>query len=163
VIGGAWFGLIVAGTMKLRVKQLRELERIIHYLEGEIRYKHAVLYEACINSSYKCGQPFDKWLYELGISLKEQQKDERFDKLWAGSLDELLDATYLKNSDLEELYNLGQTLGYLDIKAQEHGLALEKENMHIKIKGLSEELTNKMKISVIMGILGAIFIVILLL
>ena len=56
--GGILLGIWIAMSMKKRVDELKQIERIINYLEGEIRYKNSLLGEACIAASLRCGQPF---------------------------------------------------------------------------------------------------------
>lgn len=156
-------GIKIALMMKKRVDQLREVERIVNYIEGEIRYKHSILKEACINASLKCGQPFSDWLNNLGDRLELSDSGEGFAEIWFDSLNILYEKSLLSKRDINEIKSLGQTLGYLDIRSQEMGLKLEKENIHEQLVKSDRELTNRMKISVILGTLGGIFIVIMLL
>lgn len=156
-------GVGIAVMMKRRFEQLKEVERIINYIEGEIRYKHSILKEACINASEKCRQPFCDWLSNLGDRLEISDKGESFADIWSESLAMLYDSSLLNRKDINEINSLGQTLGYLDIRSQEMGLKLEKENIHNRLVQLDRELMNRMKISVILGTLGGIFIVIMLL
>ena len=156
-------GIMLAHAMRKRVEQLRELERVINYLEGEIRYRHSILSEACLNASEKCGQPFNTWLNNLSLNLERDDIDGCFDDIWSESLKILEEKSALKREDIETLECLGHTLGYLDIRTQEMGLALEKESLHERVGRIAGELSNRMKISVIMGLLSGIFIVIMLL
>lgn len=148
--------------MKKRVDELRQLERIINYIEGELRYKNSLLGEACMSASTRCGHPFDSWLRGISIEL-EEGTDMSFAEVWENSLKELETVSSLRKEDFRELLAIGQTLGYLDIKAQEAGLSLEKENIHSNIVNLDKSLSNNMKVSIILGTLGGIFIVVLLL
>ena len=70
MVGSLVLGIKIALNMKARLRALRELERIISYIEGELRYRHAVLNEALYNVSLKCGHPFDMWLGDLSQRLK---------------------------------------------------------------------------------------------
>lgn len=162
IVGGISLGFIVAFSMKKRVDELRQLERIINYIEGELRYKNALLGEALMSASYRCGQPFDSWLRKLSVQL-EEGTDLSFYSLWENSLIELEPYSALKKEDIRELFAVGQALGYLDIKSQSTSLSLEKENIHSSITKLDKSLYNNMKVSIILGTLGGIFLVILLL
>lgn len=68
----------------------------------------------------------------------------------------------MTKEDVKELYLVGQTLGYPDIKSMEMGLELQKENIHNKIQALDGVLANNMKVSVILGTLGGILLVVIL-
>lgn len=158
-------GLKFALDMKKRTAQLRELQRIVSYLEGEITYRHAVLSEACLLVAAKCGQPFKKWLEDLGNVLAledDERKPESFYESWCTSLAFLRENTKLKTGDMAVLNSLGQAFGYLDIQTQQMTLELEKENLSKIIKYADEGLVSHMRISVVFGVLGGLMIVIML-
>ena len=162
IAGGIALGVMAALSMRKRVEELRQLERIIGYMESEIRYKHALLQEAIESVSGKVYFPFDSWLDKLSVILK-QDRERGFPEIWEDSLQELRGLSHLKKDDVKYLISLGQVLGYLDVSAQQRGMELEKENIHNLIVGLDKELANNMKVSIIMGTLGGIFLVLLLL
>ncbi|GEM_PF-2937943 len=159
--GGAAMGIYVALGMKKRVDQLRELERIINFIEGEISYKNSLIWEALHKASIKCGQPFDTWLLSVSEELKNNI-DISFNEIWEKSLGFLKDNTSLKDRDIGELINFGQALSCGDIKTMVKAITLEKENIHNSINTLNINLMNNMKISIVMGILGGMFLVIIL-
>ena len=159
--GGPALGVYFAVSMKKRVEELRQIERIMNYLEAEIRYKNSLMKEAFYSASIRYGQPFNAWLRKMSIMLSEES-DKDFSLIWQISLNELKDATHLKNDDIREISNFGQALGYPDIRSMEKGIELEKENIHNCISGLDKDLMENMKVSVILGIMGGIFLVILL-
>ena len=157
--------------LKTRVKNLRELERILGFLEGEIRCRHSFLEDACINTSKKCGQPFSQWLNALalelsGMSGKNMHKTEEddishsFADIWIRNIEGLGESTCLNAEDMDELKQLGQTLGYLDIQMQEEGLRLEMDSLHAKNVRLKAELSSRVKLSVMLGFLAGILLVI---
>lgn len=149
--------------MKLRVRQLNELERILIYIEGEIRVKHSVLADAFLSASKRAGQPFNEWLLFLSERMKNEDTDSySFLSIWKTSLDILRWKTKLNKSDMSLLDSVGQTLGYLDIKAMEQGLFFERENLKLVVNSLYKELPNKMKLAIVSGGLGGIFIIVVL-
>ena len=163
IIGGCLcIGILYAHGMKCRVEELRQVERIINYIEGEIRYKNSLLKEACLSASLRCGQPFKQWLEKLGERIEGFYMDS-FGEIWEDSLDELRENSCLKNEDIREINLVGQTLGYLDIRTQEMGLGLEKEIIHNNVERLDKGLANNMKVSVILGGLSGLMLVIILL
>lgn len=165
----------LALAMRKRVYELRELERTIHILEGEIRYHHAILYEACKNTADRCGQPFSEWMLSLHSDLyteaydadkgfaETEQETDRFISLWNASLKRLYQISHLTRNDMELVKAVGRCLGYLDIETQERGFALECEQIHMCMLHAEQELGNKMKLSVILATLGGILLVIMLL
>ena len=161
VMGGSLlYGINHAVKLKKRRDNLKSLERILMYIESEIRYRHSIIWEAFYNASIKADKPFSKWLGFLGDTLSNCDKD--FYDVWCDSLFLLMDETFLTKEDIEELKNLGQTLGYLDIKAHEEGIRLELDNIHEKISDYNEGLKDRMRISVIAGAVFGILIVVIL-
>lgn len=76
IVSGFALGFRLAVLMKKRVSELREMERTVHVLEGEIRYHHAILGEACKNAASRCGQPFSDWLRELYRVLAQESGEK---------------------------------------------------------------------------------------
>ncbi|MDE6025910.1 MAG: stage III sporulation protein AB [Lachnospiraceae bacterium] len=158
-------GVLYALSMKKRIDHLKELQRVINYMEGQITYRHAVLGEVFLNAASKCEAPFDTWLGDLGDKLicgEPEIMPESFVSIWQKSLDYIRDNTKLKEKDINIIEALGQALGYLDINTQQMSLKLEQDNLHNTIRQAEVEVSNKMKISVVMGMLGGMMIVILL-
>lgn len=158
-------GLKFAFELKKRTMQLKELQRIINYLEGEITYRHSVLSEAFMSVAAKCGQPFNLWLENLANELileDDVLKPDSFYESWCASLKYLKKNTKLKSGDIMVLKALGQAFGYLDISTQQMTLKLEQENLRRIVKSADDELVSHMKISVVFGVLGGLMIVIML-
>lgn len=159
--GCIWLGLSIAVSMKRRLDELREIERIVNHIEGEICYNNALMKEALSRTARRCGQPFSAWFDKLCGELEENYNDT-FCDIWDRSVKDLQKRTHLTKEDVKELILVGQTLGYPDIKSMETGLKLQKENIHNKILALDGVLANNMKVSVILGTLGGIFLVVIL-
>lgn len=96
------------------------------------------------------------------LSERLDDADSQFSEIWDSSLIYLKDNSFLHNEDIDNLKTLGQTLGYLDIASQEMGIKLFLENLHNKINEISSTLNDKIRISIIAGMVGGIFIVVLL-
>lgn len=162
--GSAYFGIVQAAGLKKRKSSLKSIERILMYLESEIRYKHSLISEALINASKKADKPFNNWLFFLSerVTSDIAVETDGFYEIWVSSLEMLRQDTCLSNEDIEELATVGQTLGYLDIEAHRAGLELEMKSLHEKICEYNEALTGKMRISVIAGALFGILVVIVL-
>lgn len=182
IVSGFVLGMKIALLMQKRVSELREMERTVHVLEGEIRYHHAILSEACRNAASRCRQPYSDWLMQLHRILTQESREKAVDTqawnpdmdmnenmvdnltyIWESSLERLYSASHLTRRDMEHLRALGRCIGYLDIEAQEGGFKLECENIHACMLRAEGELANKMKLSVILTTLCGIMIVIMLL
>lgn len=162
VMGGSlFFGVSFAIRMYKRRDNLKALERILIYLESEIRYRHSIISEAVLNAAAKTDEPFKAWLSYLGEKLNENENAGFLD-IWTDSLSMLLSGTCLLEDDIEELVHIGQTLGYLDIEAHKIGLRLEIDNFHEKINEYNAGLKDKMKVSVIScAVIGILVVIVL--
>lgn len=111
---------------------MREYARVLSVATAELRYRRDILAQVFVRVAKKCRQPYAAWLLELSQALMEAQGQAYsytevaadFDQIWRKHADRLYESSGLKQEDMEYIYNLGQTIGYLDVQAQEEGLAL---------------------------------------
>lgn len=162
------FGCLLLGTYigmlyKKRLEELRELERIINFIKGEIKYKHSILCEAFFNASQRCKSPFDLWLLDLNEKLKSNNKEQDFSVIWEESLSYLKNSACLKAIDYKELIAVGQALANQDIVSQERALSYEQEIIHSRVSELDKGISDKIRISVVLSTLGGVLIVVMLL
>lgn len=170
VVGSLALGVRIATNMRGRLNSLRELERILGYIDGELRCRHSVLYEAMYNVSLKSGQPYRLWLGRLSKELEAQgsvndeaSKYKDFYTLWCESLTYLMEETLLNSKDISQLCDVGKALGYLDIESQQMNLNLERELIHKHILELDKDINARMKNAIVLCFLGGIMTVIALL
>ena len=148
---------------KQRLEELRELERIVNFIQGEIKYKHSVLSDAFFNVSERCREPFKGWLFFLGKSLAKAGQTESFFSLWEDSFEYLKNKSALKESDYKELLSIGQALSNSDIESQEKSISYEREIIHSRVADLDKGMADRIKTSVVFGGLSGVLIVIILL
>ncbi len=161
VAGGVILGCYIAINKKKRLYELIQLERIVAALEAEIKYHHALIYEACSNVSDRFGFPYCDWLDSISSKLIDKEGDRSFESIWEDAAVKLYNISHLKKEDLNELLEVGRALGYLDISTREKGLELEKERIHNLIETENMELAGRMKLSIVLCSLGGILLVIL--
>lgn len=167
--------------MKKRVAELMEFERMLGMLFGEIFYHHSIVKKACTDVSTRCSEPFQSWLVELSSSLESDfykssdryfegetesatrecvEEKSDFKSIWDKSLENMKKHSNLKQEDIEEMKNIGKTLGYLDYKNQEQGFHFEQEQLVKKIDFEKAKLSNGMKIAVVFGVLCGMLVTI---
>ena len=147
VVGSLALGIKVAANMRGRLNALRDIERILSYLEGELRCRHSVLGEAFYNVAIKSGEPYKRWLLELSEWVNPQENEnehkekfEDFYSMWCNSLIDLRENTFLNSKDIGQLYDVGKALGYLDIESQQMNLNMEREILHNSIIQLDKDI-----------------------
>ena len=162
-MGCLFLGIYFSRIYKNRLNQLQDLERLISFLQGEIKYKHSVLSEAFLHASERCRMPFKTWLYELSEALQNNNQENTFIELWEGSMSYLKETSSLMESDFRELRSVGQALLDMDIESQDKALCYEKELIHSRVDELSKGIADKIKISIVLSTLCGILIVVILL
>lgn len=160
--GGFLMGYRIAYSMKRRMQELMELKRMLLFLKGEIEYNMMPLNMAFQNVSEKLKEPFALWLSSVSVRL-EDRNGNKFMEIWEESLRELSARSFLKQKDIRLLQDLGQSLGYLDIKQQLGGISLCNSVLESEIVQARDALPGKIKTVISMSILGGIMIVLTLL
>lgn len=164
-------GILRAMGIRRRVKEMQEFARVLSYLTGELRYHRDILTQVFARVSRKCKAPYTDWLSALSASLRniqdmplmqEKMMSADFNQIWVKNADELYEKSGLKKEDIEYIYNLGQTIGYLDVQAQEDGLALLQADLCRHIHELETTSKEQMKVTFVIGaVVGVLLIIIL--
>ena len=155
-------GLLESLRLKKRIDQLKLLIRIASCLEGEISFAKTTLPEALRSVGGRLASPFSEFLRDLASRL-ETCPGKSFGELLRQSAAAHLEGTELCREDLEDFYGAAADLGYLDGKMQVHILKTYRMEQERKVLRLTGELPAKQKLFQSLGILGGIFLVILLL
>ncbi len=142
--------------MKLHLQQLEELKRIIISFRGELHYKHTPFIELFENVSKSTEGIFCTWLTNLAKGLQKHQA-ARFQETWTKSIEIDLSSSFMNKTEVNALLQLGANLNQME------SLDLYLEQLEIFIQRAREEEQNKRKLYQSMGILGGVFLVILLL
>ena len=149
-------GFSNSNEMQCHLRELEELKKIFCLLRSELQYTRAPFAEVFEKIGQKTMQPFQMWFFELCAKLNEKRCG-MFWEIWCLSITEDLQGTKLKADELEELKNVGKNLEYME------SLDLYIEQLEYKITNTREAYRSKRKLCQSMGVMGGIFLVILLL
>ena len=149
-------GFSKSNEMQCHLNELEELKKIFYLLKSELQYTRAPFAEVFEKIGQKTREPFQSWLLELRIKLNEKQSG-RFWDMWCDSIEKKLKDCRLKEDELDELKNVGKNMEYIE------SLDLYIEQMEYRIKNTRESYRTKRKLCQSLGIMGGIFLVILLL
>jgi stage III sporulation protein AB len=155
-------GLWLSARWKMRLSLLIRLRRMIYFLKGEIIYNHAPLAEALERVGSRSGGCFGTLFTEAAERI-ERQEGELFGKIWEEETEKLRaqdGGKLLSGEDIDGLKSLGSHLGYLDVDMQERTLLLYLEQLDDTILYLKSHLKEKCRLSVSLGIMGGMFLVI---
>ena len=149
-------GLSKGKDMEKHLSALEELRKCFLLLRSEVMYTRAPFAEVFEKISKKVAQPYGIWLEHLSRRLR-QKGTGTFWELWKTSLETDLRQSSLKAEEIKDLAEVGKNLEYTE------SLDLYIEQLEYTIKHTREEYQSKKKLYRSMGIMGGIFLVILLL
>ena len=157
------FGVWSAMQWRERLRLLEKLRQMIYFLKGEITYSHAPLAEGLERVGKRDPGP----LGTLFTSAAEgicRQEGESLQEIWSrevGLLSSPKVRLPLTDEDLEQLTGLGEPLGYLDVDMQERTLKLYLEQLDLSIDYLRTNQREKCRLYTSLGIMGGMFLVIM--
>lgn len=149
-------GFSKSSEMQLHLNELEELKKIFYLLKSELQYTRAPFAEVFEKIGRKTKEPFQTWLLDLCSRLNEKRSGIFWD-MWCNSIEENLNGSKLKEDELAELKSVGKNLEYIE------SLDLYLEQMEYRIQNTRENYRSKRKLCQSLGIMGGIFLVILLL
>lgn len=162
LFAGSGMGVWLAWGYRKRLQTLETLRRMVYCLKGEIIYSHAPLEEAF----ERIGRREKGVLGELFIQAAEKigsHSGETFGNIWEQTIGEMEKngkCLFLEKEDKEKLLSLGEQLGYLDTQMQERTLLLYLEQLELSISRLRGEIREKCRLSTALGVMGSLFLVI---
>lgn len=156
VLGTTGVGFSKSRELQLHLKELEELNKIFYLLKSEMEYTRAPFAEMFAKIGQKTGEPFQNWLLKLSKKLYEKQGGMLWE-IWCSSIEEDLNGSRLKEEELKELIQVGRNLEYIE------NLKLYVEQLEYGIVHTRESYRTKRKLCQSLGIMGGIFLVILLL
>lgn len=157
ITSSAGMGMYFSGELKNRIADLRDLKKLIFLLRGDIRYTNTPLPEAVQALSIRHDGKYKDFLAEIAEKLNELG-GVSFCTIWKQAVSKRLEKTSLSKKDLALLAQLGENLGYLDKDMQINTLDLFIGQIEEEIKELSRNVKEKSYLYNSLGIMGGIFI-----
>lgn len=154
-------GMLCASRLKSRILELKRLERMAMLIRQEIAYGRIPLPDIFDRLGRRIEQPQADFLKALAGELREHG-DTCFSDIFSRQADTRLGTGNLRREDLDSLKGMGTYLGYLDRDTQIHTLDMYLRDTEKKIQELSEQYPEKSKICRTLGVMGGIFLVVLL-
>ena len=150
LFAGSGMGVWLAWGYKKRLQTLETLRRMVY----------------CLKAFERIGRREKGIPGELFIQTAERigsRTGENFAKIWEKTIEEMEKSgnpLFLEKEDKEKLLSLGGQLGYLDTQMQERTLLLYLEQLELSISGLRGEIREKCRLSTALGVMGSLFLVI---
>lgn len=160
ILATSGLGRWKADQWKEHLKTLEQLKRMIFMLKGEILYANAPLEEAFSHVGKKSGGRMGAFFKGVAERI-ERQQGEPFFVMWKKEIEGLDRQSGLSEKDKQELEGFGEHLGYLDCEMQERTILLYLEQLDLTIDYLRKHQREKSHLYTSLGIMGGLFLVIM--
>lgn len=154
-------GLMYSTELQRYLEKLLYIRHIIYMLKGEIEYSNAPLSEIFGRVSARVRNPYRAWLKAMEHQIENREADG-FSKIWNRSIDKYLGELHLKSTHSLQLKELGTCLGQLDSDTQERTIQFYLNRLELEIEKVREGMASKKRIGNCLGVMGGIFLVIIL-
>ena len=160
IFASAFLGLMFSREAQGKLNTMYEIQRILIMLKGEITYNKAPVADAFINLSRHTKEPFATFFQKTGEEL-DNNFGKTLEMVWRECCDRELKELVIAKEDKLEFREFGACMGYLDVQMQVASLALYGEKMDMRIKEYGNNIKEKQRIFKIMGVMGGIFLVLI--
>lgn len=156
ILSAAAVGYLKAEELEVRVRVLKEMKRMITFLQGELRFHRAELSEAFESVSERVDPLFGAFLRQTAEELEKKGSD-CFENIWEKQYENLLQAECFRKEDAKLFEMLEGSLGYLDLTMQTESLNLAAMQVEEVIKTAEEQHQTRGKLYRTMGVsIGAL-------
>lgn len=153
-------GISYANQWKEHLRTAEELRKMLLLLKGEILYARSPLGEAFERVGKRCPGRLGEFFLNVAGEITEQN-GEPFYTIWKNQVEKLGKDCALSGKDKQELSSFGEHLGYLDCDMQERTILLYLEQLDLTIDYLREHLREKSRLYTSLGIMGGLFLTII--
>lgn len=152
IVGSVCVGIWFRMQYLHRLHTLKEMQRGISLLKGEIQYGRAPLPEACLSVSLRIRGSSQVFFRTLSERL--QMGGGTVEKIWRETMASIFEQRQISARDYEELIRLGNTLGYLDVDLQVRTLELCMARLEESISCYEKERKNQTRLYPLVGTFG---------
>lgn len=162
VAGTSGYGSWMAANYRQRLNLLLQLRQMVFLLKGQILYANAPLAEAFEAVGKRMEGMLPEFFLQVAGRLYGQQ-GKTFCEIWKEEVGQIDPESVLANTDRQSLAALGEHLGYLDRDMQERNLLLYLEQLDLVIRGLRERKEERCRLYTSLGVMGGLFLTVLIL
>lgn len=155
-------GFCMSAELRERAKNMRELERIVQILKGEIEYAGTPLQEVFGEAAARTEKKFRKFFLEAAKAM-DAHDGRTLSAIFESCARQELQGCALKKEDIRRFCAMGGRLGYLDRRMQLRILDMYAQELVRERALAEEEYRQKEKIYRQLGAAAGVFFVLLLL
>lgn len=157
IFSTSYYGYLLGYKQKKRLFELRCLQKNLYQLRAEIEYGRTPLPEAM----GALGRRQDTVFSAFFLSMEERLAcfdGNSFYRIWKEEIEKNLQQTELTKQDKSKLILLGETLGYLDQSLQLRNIDLYLRTLEEEMEEENRAQKEKVRLFQLLGILGGIFL-----
>ena len=154
-------GYIYCTELKAYLEKMQYLRYIFSLIKGEISYTHAPLPEVFSEVGRRVRKPYRTWLLETARAV-EMREETGFARAWNRCADKYLKPLGLKQEHSVLMKEPGTFLVSLEQDTLDHTLQMYLNRMDLEIEKLRENLAAKTRIGGCLGVMGGLFLIVIL-
>lgn len=158
----AGLGVSIGLDAKKRLMELKCLKQMMYMLRGEMKYTKNPLPEAFASMCERLGPPFSDFLQAVSEELN-LRNGKSLETIWQEKAGLLWGKTHFLKKDQERFLRLAEGLGYLDQEMQLAHIDFFVEELELEIKSSHEALGNRLRLCNCLGVMGGVFLLIVML
>ena len=162
IASAAGIGWLYGTELKNYLQKMRYIRYVAGLIKGELEYTGAPLAEIFRETGRRVKKPFSTWLVRMASEIDERE-ESAFARIWNRGIDRDLRELNLKSEHSILLKELGTFLGQIDQETAGKSMQLYLNRLDLEIEKLREGLAAKRKIGNCLGVMGVIFLVVVLL
>lgn len=162
MIGCMGLGISKVSEEKRRIRELREIQRMMLRLRNEIVYGKRTLPEICAIFGECMEEPYKRAFAEIFRRLEENDGSILY-KIWKDNMKKCVDSMPLKEDEKAVLINIPAYLGILDESAQAADIGESADMVQERIRRAEAEYENKSRVIMSISLMAGLFLTILLL
>lgn len=162
IASAAGIGWLYGTELKNYLQKMRYIRYVAGLIKGELEYTGAPLAEIFRETGRWVKKPFSTWLVRMASEIDERE-ESAFARIWNRGIDRDLRELNLKSEHSILLKELGTFLGQIDQETAGKSMQLYLNRLDLEIEKLREGLAAKRKIGNCLGVMGGIFLVVVLL
>lgn len=152
---GTMSGIYKGNCIMHQYRELLYLKKTVLLIHGEIRYNCGAVGEVFLNVSKRVKEPYGTAFMSLSNEL-EKHSGREFSDMWNTYVIENISEVGLDEQDVERLRELGENIGYLDIKMQLNYLDFYIEKLNDRINDVKTGLEGNVKLCRTLGVMGGL-------
>lgn len=162
IFGAAGFGFACKQDMQNKLYHTKCLRNILELLESEIRYSKAAVPEACYMASHRVEKPYSTGLSNVW-NVMCANKGLPFSIVWKQEMGKFLKDIPVGEKEKELFLQFAESSGFADNQMQLRTMERCRESLEQSIIKQEESMENKTKVVMSMGLIGGLFLTIVLL